>query len=62
MIQVNHLEKSFEGFHALKGVDMHVEKGAIYGLVGPNAILQGCINRMQEKSSLRGNRCMRIKK
>ena len=33
MIQVNHLEKSFEGFHALKGVDMHVEKGAIYGLV-----------------------------
>ena len=36
MIQVNHLEKSFEGFHALKGVDMHVEKGAIYGLVGPN--------------------------
>ena len=70
MIQVNHLEKSFEGFHALKGVDMHVEKGAIYGLVGPNGagkstlirILQGCINRMQEKSSLRGNRCMRIKK
>ena len=36
MIQVNHLEKSFEGFHALKGVDMYVEKGAIYGLVGPN--------------------------
>lgn len=36
MIQVNHLEKSFEGFYALKGVDMHVEKGAIYGLVGPN--------------------------
>lgn len=36
MIQVNGLEKSFEGFHALKGVDMHVKKGAIYGLVGPN--------------------------
>ena len=29
MIQVNHLEKSFEGFHALKGVDMHVEKGCL---------------------------------
>ena len=26
MIQVSHLEKSFEGFRALKGVDMHVEK------------------------------------
>ena len=36
MIQVSHLEKSFEGFRALKGVDMHVEKGAIYGLDGPN--------------------------
>ena len=36
MIQVNGLTKSFEGFPALDGVDMHVKKGAIYGLVGPN--------------------------
>lgn len=36
MIQVKGLEKSFDTFQALKGVDMHVEKGAIYGLVGPN--------------------------
>lgn len=36
MIQVRHLEKSFDGFWALCGVDMHVKKGAIYGLVGPN--------------------------
>lgn len=36
MICVNDLEKSFDGFHALSGVNMHVEKGAIYGLVGPN--------------------------
>lgn len=36
MIQVRGLEKSFDGFQALKGVDMHVQKGAIYGLVGPN--------------------------
>lgn len=36
MIEVKGLEKSFEGFHALNGVDMHVKKGAIYGLVGPN--------------------------
>lgn len=36
MIQVSHLEKSFEEFAALKGVDMHVGKGDIYGLVGPN--------------------------
>ncbi len=36
MIQVRGLEKSFDGFQALKGVDMHVQRGAIYGLVGPN--------------------------
>lgn len=36
MIQVKGLEKSFNGFQALSGVDMHVKKGAIYGLVGPN--------------------------
>ena len=52
MIQVNHLEKSFEGFHALKGVDMHVEKGAIYGLVGPNgagkSTLVRCINLLEK--------------
>lgn len=36
MIEVNGLEKSFDGFRALNGVDMHVKKGAIYGLVGPN--------------------------
>lgn len=36
MIQVEHLKKSFDGFLALDGVDMHVGKGDIYGLVGPN--------------------------
>ena len=36
MIQVNHLQKSFDGFLALDGVEMHVGKGEIYGLVGPN--------------------------
>lgn len=36
MIQVTQLEKSFDDFHALNGVDMNVGKGEIYGLVGPN--------------------------
>ena len=36
MIQVNHLEKSFEGFHALKGVNLYLEKGVFFGFVGPN--------------------------
>lgn len=36
MIEVKNLVKKFDGFRALDGVDMHVKKGAIYGLVGPN--------------------------
>lgn len=36
MIQVEKLVKTFQGFRALDGVDFHVKKGAIYGLVGPN--------------------------
>ena len=36
MIQVTQLKKSFDGFQALDGVDMHVGWGNIYGLVGPN--------------------------
>ena len=36
MIEVKNLVKEFDGFRALDSVDMHVKKGAIYGLVGPN--------------------------
>lgn len=36
MIEVTSLVKAFDGFRALDGADMHVKKGAIYGLVGPN--------------------------
>lgn len=36
MIKVNNLTKSFDGFPALDGLQLHVPKGSIYGLVGPN--------------------------
>ena len=36
MIQVTDVTKKFGPFVALDHVNMHVEKGAIYGLVGPN--------------------------
>ena len=36
MIQVKELIKSFDGFRALDGLNVHVPKGAVYGLVGPN--------------------------
>ena len=45
MIQVNNLIKEFDGFRALDGVNMHVDKGAIYGLVGPNGAGKSTIIR-----------------
>ena len=36
MIETRKLCKSFEGFQALKDLDVNVPKGAVYGLVGPN--------------------------
>lgn len=45
MIQVNHVVKSFDGFKALDGLDMHVKGGSIYGLVGPNGAGKSTIIR-----------------
>lgn len=45
MIQVNNVVKEFDGFRALDGVNMHVQKGAIYGLVGPNGAGKSTIIR-----------------
>lgn len=36
MIEIKELKKSFEGFYALNGVNAHIKKGSVYGLVGPN--------------------------
>ncbi len=36
MIEVKGLYKSFDDFPVLDGLDLHVKKGAVYGLVGPN--------------------------
>ena len=36
MIEVKELHKSFDGFGALNGLNIHVPRGAVYGLVGPN--------------------------
>ena len=36
MIWAQDLKKQYDGITALDGANMHVPKGAIYGLVGPN--------------------------
>lgn len=45
MIEVINITKRFDSFTALDQVDMHVEKGAIYGLVGPNGAGKSTIIR-----------------
>jgi branched-chain amino acid transport system ATP-binding protein len=36
MVTIKNLSKHFGGIKAVDGVDLHIEKGAITGLVGPN--------------------------
>lgn len=36
MIKIEHLEKNFDGFQAINGLDLHIKKGSIYGLLGEN--------------------------
>ncbi|MDD4779817.1 MAG: ATP-binding cassette domain-containing protein, partial [Tissierellia bacterium] len=34
MIEINNLKKSFDGLEVLKGINITIEDGEIYGLVG----------------------------
>jgi len=45
MIEVNNVTKKFGDFTALDSLNMHVESGAIYGLVGPNGAGKSTIIR-----------------
>lgn len=45
MIQITDVVKDFDGFRALNHLNMHVPKGAIYGLVGPNGAGKSTIIR-----------------
>ena len=45
MIEVNNVTKKFGDFVALDQLNMHVERGAIYGLVGPNGAGKSTIIR-----------------
>ena len=35
-LEVEGLRKSFGGFAALRGIDLHVDEGELFGLIGPN--------------------------
>lgn len=36
IIETNNLTKSYAGFTAVSGIDLHIPKGAVYGFLGPN--------------------------
>lgn len=36
MITATNVTKTFDGFRALSGLELHVKRGSVYGLVGPN--------------------------
>ena len=36
MLEVNALSKHFGGVRAVDGLDLRVERGEIFGLIGPN--------------------------
>lgn len=36
MIKIKNLEKNFDGFKALKGINLEIPSGTIYGFLGPN--------------------------
>lgn len=45
MIRITDVVKDFDGFRALNHLNMHVPKGAIYGLIGPNGAGKSTIIR-----------------
>lgn len=36
IIETQNLSKSYAGFHAVSGINMHIPKGVVYGFLGPN--------------------------
>lgn len=52
ILQIENLHKSYGEFNALKGVDLSIKKGEIYGLLGPNgagkSTLIKCISGLEK--------------
>jgi len=63
VIEVRGLRKSYDDFEAVKGIDLHVDRGEVFALLGPNGagktttveILEGFRNRSGGDVSVLGN-------
>ena len=42
LLEVNHLNISFGGLHAVDDFHVSIEKGQLYGLIGPNGATTIC--------------------
>ena len=55
ILQIENLHKQYDKFEALKGVDLNIKKGEIYGLLGPNgagkSTLIKCISGLEKTTS-----------
>jgi len=55
ILQIENLHKSYGEFNALKGLDLNIKKGEIYGLLGPNgagkSTLIKCISGLEKFTS-----------
>ncbi len=59
MIELKHIEKIYSGaagkVHALKGIDLHIERGEIYGIIGLSgagkSTLVRCINMLERPTA-----------
>ena len=69
MINANNLHKRFKTFHALKGINLHVRKGEIYGFIGRNGagksttinILAGLSHPSEGECTVNGKDVSKIK-
>ena len=56
MIHLKNIVKTYEGdIHALRGIDLHIERGSIYGIIGLSgagkSTLIRCINMLERPTS-----------
>lgn len=55
MVLARNVKKSFNGFEALNGVDLRVDKGQVIVIIGPSgsgkSTLLRCINQLETQTS-----------
>lgn len=56
MLKIHGLKKKFGNFEALRGLDMEVEEGALYGFVGPTGALERTLSHQESWRGFKAGR------